>query len=148
MPVDRGLYTQFLAIVFAKFFCCMLQICTVYLRPQRVSWEARATQQSTCSLCILGLAPFSHTHTCIQSVHYRCQQYCCPGGKVHVLPVLFVNICEKSVIFVHQMIRRLRVMHFIALIPLHVMIAHTTRALAGVTNVEFSALHVHGTIQR
>ena len=38
-------------------------------------------------------------------------------------------------------------MHFIAPTPLHVMMAHTTRALAGVTNVELSALHLHGTTQ-
>ena len=119
--------------------CCKFALYIFYHRECHEKPDQHSNPHA-CSLCILGLAPFSHTH-------YRCQQYCCPGRKVSAFPALFVNICEKSVIFVHQTTWRLRVMHFIAPTPLHVMIAHTTCALVGVTNIEFSALHVHGTTQ-
>ena len=59
-----------------------------------------------------------------------------PGGKVRTFPALFANICRKSTIFVHQTTRKLHVIHAAP----RATIAHATRALTGVKNIEFSVL--------
>ena len=53
--------------------------------------------------------------------------------------VLFADIHEKSVIFVHVEITR-NELH--QLTPLHATIVHSSCALMGVTNIEFSVLHM------
>ena len=61
-----------------------------------------------------------------------------PGGKVHTYLALFANIRGKSAIFMHQTTRKLHVIPT----PAHAMIARTTHALTGVTNIKFFVLHV------